>query len=112
MGDLRKFMYDNPQGPPTPTPVYENVPRQQPVHNGLAIAAFIIAWIIPPLGFILGCVSVSEAHSHNRNASGLGSWAVALGLLFTTVYIIGIVVAVKSASTPVCDQLNPNWPFC
>jgi hypothetical protein len=98
-------MNGTPGGPPRPA-------RQRPVHNGLAIAAFLVTFFVPPLGFILGCVSISEAHSSNRNASGLATWAVALGVLFTAITIIVVAVAVHSASAPVCDQFNPNWPYC
>ena len=98
---MRELMYESKSVPP----------RLRPVHNGLAITAFIVAWIIPLLGFILGCVSVSEAHSQGRDSSGLANWAVGLGMIFTVAYIIAVVVLTHDASTA-CNQLNPNWPNC
>lgn len=87
--------------------------RSPSVHDGLAIAAFILIWFASPIGFILGCVSISAAHRDGRNASGLAVAAVVLGVLFTVVIIIVIAVAVHAASTPPpCDATNPAFPYC
>jgi hypothetical protein len=109
MGD---FIYGNASS--TPGPANQRGPA---VHNGLAIAAFITVWVAPFIGFILGCVSVNEAHKNNRSASALAGWAVALGGAFTILCIVIIAVLVHDASqaanvSNVCTQANPNWPYC
>lgn len=89
--------------------------RRPSVHNGLAITAFIMTWIFPPLGVILGMVSVGEAHRDGRYASGLAVAAIILGLLFILIYVIiiaSIVSAADQNSLTACTQLNPAWPNC
>jgi uncharacterized Tic20 family protein len=66
--------------------------------TGLDISAFILAWIIPVLGFILGCVAISEAHKQGRNAHGLAVAAVTLSVIVTVIVIIVIVHVTASPS--------------
>lgn len=66
--------------------------RGASVHDGLAITAFIVAWLVPFIGFILGWVSVTSAHKVNHRASGLAVAAVALGALAVIVWVIAISV--------------------
>lgn len=96
-------------------------PKRSPsIHNGLAIVAFLASFFVPPIGVILGCVSVNEAHKSNRHESGLAVWAIILGILGTVIYIIVIAVAIHSADQAAnqlnnlqsCNVNNPAWPYC
>lgn len=84
------------------------------VHDGLAVTSFVFAFFFPPLGFILGWVSVYTAHRDGHRASGLAAWAVALSVVFALIAVIvvaGAVSAVHSAP-PACDLSNPAYPYC
>jgi hypothetical protein len=107
---MRNAMYGQPLLPP------QNE-RGPAAHNGLAITAFVTAWVMPPVGFILGAVSCSEAHKNGRHESGLAVWAIILGFLFTAIAVIAIAVAIHSAGQAAsqlgnCDINNPLWPNC
>lgn len=82
-------------------------------NNGLAIAGFILAWLLPLIGAILGMASISEAHGRGQRASGLAVAAVWLGFIFSAAIVIGAVVLVTHhGAAPACDYTNPNWPDC
>lgn len=87
-------------------------PLLPPIHDGLAIAAFVTAWFMPPVGFILGCVSVSTSRSQGRKASGLAAAAITLSCIFALIIIIVVAVAVHKSQQLPCDLNNPNWPNC
>lgn len=87
-------------------------PPAASVHDGLAIAAFITAWLAPFIGLILGWVSVSAAHQARRRASGLAVAAVVIGALFTLAGIIAAIVLVAHLGSPPCDLSNPAYPNC
>jgi hypothetical protein len=83
-------------------------------HDGLAITSFILAFVIPFLGLILGCVSIHSAYRDGREASGLAIASVFIGAIFTIVAIIAVIAIAHSAGTapPACDTSNPAWPYC
>ena len=91
---------------------------QQSRVTGLDITAFILAWFLPLLGFILGLVGVSEAHKQGRDASGLSIWAAIIGGVATLTVIIVIIAVASSHPSPVdqfitCQQgqLNGTVPM-
>jgi hypothetical protein len=66
-----------------------------------------VALIAPPIGFILGAVSVTTAHRDGRNASGLAVAGVILGGLATIIILIVIVkIAGSAASDPTQQYIN------
>jgi heme A synthase len=93
--------------PPTPASV-DLLPR---IHSNVALAAFILAVYFPPLGFILGWVSIVSDHNDGRVASGLAKAAMLLSAIIVIGVIILIVQLTKSAPLP-CDLNNPNYPAC
>lgn len=86
--------------------------------DGAAIGAIICAFVIPPLGIILGHVSRGQAKRAGLNPAPVATWGAVLGYLFTITYIIIIialaVAAVHAANSipTTCDYTNPNWPNC
>jgi formate/nitrite transporter FocA (FNT family) len=93
--------------PPVPVST-ELLPR---IHSNVALSAFILACFFPPLGFILGWVSIVSDHNDGRKESGLATAAMVLGVLFTIAIIWVIIANTKSAPAP-CDLTNPNYPAC
>ena len=103
--------------------------QAQPVNNvrpraeasGTAIAALICAFVIPPLGIILGHVARGEAKARGMQPSPVATWGCILGYIFTVIYaVIVISVAVAAVQTAnnlpnpssTCDISNPDWPNC
>ena len=72
--------------------------RRPSVHDGLAITAFALAWLVPLVGFILGWVSVASAHRAGRRASGLAVAALVVGGIATVIITVVVIVAVAAAS--------------
>jgi hypothetical protein len=77
----------------------------------VALSAFILAWFFPPLGFILGCVSIVSDHHDGRKESGLATAAMIISALLVIAYVILIVNITKTPALP-CDLNNPNYPAC
>lgn len=103
------------QTPVFPPPLPKRLPksaRSPSIHDGLAISAFIMAWLFPPIGFILGCVSLADAHRHDRNESGLAVAAIAFSIILTLAGVIVAVISLRSSGAPPCDTSNPAWPNC
>lgn len=100
----------------TPTiPGAPVTPKLAPsVHDGLAVTSFVISFFFPPLGFILGWVSVYTAGRDGRKASGLAAAAMVIGALATVIAVIVVIAAVHAASMapPACDLSNPVYPYC
>jgi hypothetical protein len=90
-------------------------PRRAPsVHDGLAVTSFVIAFLFPPIGFILGWVSIASAHRDGRRASGLAEAAMTVGALATLIAVIAIIALAHAAATAPapCDLSNPAYPYC
>jgi hypothetical protein len=77
--------------------------------GGIDVTAFILAFLIPVLGVILGVVAVFEAHKAGRRASGLAVAAIAIGgVLVMIITIIALsVISVHTGPDP--TQL---WQSC
>jgi hypothetical protein len=69
------------------------LPYKRPRANAqnIDIWAFILAWIAPPVGAIMGHVSMSQAKRAGYKASALATWAVVLGWLW---FAVGVAIAV------------------
>ena len=68
-----------------------------PVHDGLAIAAFITVWFMPLIGLILGHVANRTAGQAGRN-SGLAVAAVVLGWLGVAAGAVVIAALIAAAA--------------
>src|SRR6202041_1720607 len=68
------------------------------VHDGLAVTAFVLAFFCPPLGVILGWVSISAANRDGRRSSGLAQAGLTIGLLLTVVLVIAVIAVAHGAS--------------
>lgn len=85
--------------PPVPGP-----PRSQPVRlpsraTGIDVTAFILAFLIPLIGAIIGMVAIADAHKQGRQASGLAVAAVVIGwvaVLIVVIVVIAVAVAHQS----------------
>jgi ABC-type Fe3+ transport system permease subunit len=88
------------------TPPPSKLQRMPSIHDGLAITAFILAWFMPLLGFILGCVSIGSAHRDGRNASGLAIAGAVIGGLATVIIVIVIIAILGSQPDALQQYLN------
>lgn len=108
--------FDGPGGTWTPTIATAAAGKVPSRHDGLAITGFVLAFVLPLIGFILSLVSVVTAGREGRRASGLAVAGVVIGGLATAVVIIVIIAAAVAAShhgtTAPCDPTNVNWPYC
>ena len=86
------------QPPPGDPEWMRKAARPQADADGAAIAALIMAFVIPPLGIVFGCVATSQARRKGLRPSGVASWGIGLGVIFTAVYVIVIIVAIVAAS--------------
>jgi hypothetical protein len=93
--------------PPAPVST-ELLPR---IHSNVALSAFILAWFFPPLGFILGWVSLVSDRNDGRERSGLAVAAMIISVIIVIAYI-SIIVHLTSTPAPPCDLTNPNYPAC
>jgi hypothetical protein len=81
--------------------------------DNLTIAAFILAWLIPPVGAIMGHVARAQARRRGFRPSALSTWAVALGWAWTvTVTLVTtlIVVAFGAAVNQAAQAVNTPVP--
>jgi len=65
--------------------------------DGPAIAGFIMAFIIPVAGFILGAVSQNQAKRRGLRQSGLATAAMVLGAAFTVIEVLAVIVIIAAA---------------
>jgi uncharacterized protein YggT (Ycf19 family) len=92
-------MYTGPpvQGQqPLPSGPHMRVPSQA---TGIDVTAFVLAFLLPLIGMILGIVAISQAHKQGRQASGLAIAGVVIGALGSIVWLIVIIVAASSSDT-------------
>ena len=81
------------------------------VHDGLAIASLICAFLFPPLGVIFGYVSNRVAVQEGRRRSALAVAGVILGCIGTIGWLIGfiaLVAAVARTGTGGYPVLSPT----
>ena len=69
-----------------------------PHHDQLAIAAFVCALLIPPIGLALGGMARSEAQASGRPVPGLATAAIAGGAVGSALLVIGVLLFIGSAA--------------
>ncbi|GEM_PF-6343015 len=86
-------------------PVQGYNPPPQKKTNGLAIASLIVAFIVAPVGAILGHVSLGQIKKNNEGGRGLAlagiiiGWAfTAIGLIISIFMIMGAMAAINAAN--------------
>lgn len=86
-------------------PVQGYNPPPQKKTNGLAIASLIVAFIVAPVGAILGHVSLGQIKKNNEGGRGLAlagiiiGWAfTAIGLITSIFMIMGAMAAINAAN--------------
>lgn len=75
-------------------------------HDGLAVTAFVAAFVFPLIGAILGPVSIASAHRDGRQASGLAVAGTVISLLALAAVVIVIISLASSAPDPTQQWLN------
>lgn len=85
--------------PPVATAGYgENSNQRRPlrgpsVHDGLSITGFVLAFVLPLIGFILSWVAIAAAHRDGRRTSGLAVAGLVIGGLICLVVVVIVAVA-------------------
>jgi uncharacterized membrane protein YbhN (UPF0104 family) len=66
------------------------------------------------LAVIFGQTAAGTARREHRQASQLGSWGTALGVmgLAGAVLLWGLVIWSAMHTTPACGPSSPSWPYC
>lgn len=64
-------------------------------YNNLAIIGFILAFILPPVGFILGIIALSQIKQTNEKGRGLSIAAIVLGAIFFLFWLMMIFVGLS-----------------
>lgn len=91
--DTRKIRVIDPPRGIGATPLPPSRLRQPSQHDGLAVAGFVLSFLLPLLGLILSWVSVTTAHRDGYRASGLavtGVWVSAVIIAFFLLIVIQV----------------------
>jgi len=72
-----------------PTPAPAAAPT-----NVLAIISLIAAFLIAPVGIILGFIAQNQIKTSGEGGAGLAKAGIILGIVFTVLWLIGIIVSV------------------
>lgn len=75
---------------PTPTPYV--APAAGARTNTLAIIALIAAFVVAPVGIILGFIAQGQIKQTGEAGAGLAKAGIILGFVFTILYILFIVL--------------------
>jgi uncharacterized protein DUF4190 len=76
----------------------KNAAKPRADADGAAIGAIFGAFLLPPLGIILGHVSRGQAKRHGLQPSAIATLGCILGYVFTVIAVIGIIVIVAAAA--------------
>lgn len=108
--------YDVPPGYPGyagqpygyPPPGYP--PRRST--NGMAIAALVSSFVFPPLGIVLGHVSLSQLKKSDEDGKGLAVAGLAIGYVVTALAVVVIVASVLFTVAVVrwAEQFPTDYP--
>lgn len=79
----------NPPRPGSP-------PRPRADADGAAIAALIMAFLVPPLGIVFGFVSRGQAKRRGLRPSAVASWGAGLGIAFTLLSVLLAVMVIEA----------------
>lgn len=101
---MQSQTYNQPEpGYNQPVQGYNQPPQKKT--NGLAIASLIVAFIVAPVGAILGHVSLGQIKKNNEGGRGLAlagiiiGWAfTAIGLITSIFMIMGAMAAINAAN--------------
>ena len=77
-----------------PAPPLTAAGRQRKAYGPLEITALVTAFVVAPVGLVLGFVSVIRAHAGGFRASILSIIAIVLGAVLTVIAVFGIITAV------------------
>lgn len=72
----------------TLTPLPPSRLRQPSQHDGLAVAGFILSFLLPVLGLILSWVSITTAHRDGHRASGLAVSGVCVSAVILAFFLL------------------------
>jgi type IV pilus assembly protein PilA len=78
--------------PPPGQPPF-GAPQQAPT-SGLAIAALIFAFLLPPIGFILGIIALVQINRAHGQLKGQGLAIAALVLPVLLTFVVGVLAAI------------------
>jgi hypothetical protein len=74
----------------------ERVEQQQDSrYNTLSIVGFILAFIIPPVGFILGIIALSHINKTGEKGKGLAIAAIVLGAIFFLFLVLMVFIGIS-----------------
>jgi peptidyl-prolyl cis-trans isomerase B (cyclophilin B) len=76
---------------PAPTPAPAPAPAGAPT-NVLAIIALIGAFVLAPVGIIVGHIALSQIKKTGENGRGLALAGTVLGYVFTALWLLFIVI--------------------
>ena len=82
-----------------PTPPTSVTTTSRLAAGPLEIAALVTAFVVAPVGLVLGLVSMIRARANGFRASILAIIAIVIGAVFTVVAVVGIVVVVLVAGS-------------
>lgn len=77
---------------PTPTPTPYTAPAAGAPTNTLAIIALIAAFVIAPLGIVLGFIAQGQIKTSGEAGAGLAKAGIILGFVFTGLGLLAIVL--------------------
>jgi hypothetical protein len=80
-------------------PFFPPVAPVQRGTNGLAIAGFVLAIVVAPVGFILSIIGAVQAGRRNQKGKGLAVAGIVIGLIFSAGGIAGAVALGGKVST-------------
>ncbi|MBC3760928.1 DUF4190 domain-containing protein [Quadrisphaera oryzae] len=72
---------------------YQNAPVQRPTET-MAILAIIFAFVFPVLGIVFGVIGRKNIARNGNNGRGLATAGMWLGIVFTVLTLVYIVVVV------------------
>lgn len=97
-----------PNAAPAAQPTTTASVATKPKTNGLAIAALILAFLIPIVGLILGIVALSQIKKNNEGGKGLAIASIVISIVITLVGIMAIFAAFFAAAN-LAKQSGVNY---
>lgn len=91
MKEPKPILEDSFTNPDVPDLNKPEIVEERPVKKKmsvLAIIALILAFLIPPIGFILGIIAIFVVSKNKKRGIGLAIAAVILSVIFTLIYVL------------------------
>jgi hypothetical protein len=76
------------------TPTTPAAPAPAGTTNVLAIISLIAAFVLAPLGIILGFIAQNQIKTTGEGGAGLAKAGIILGIVFTVLGILGIILSI------------------